>query len=524
MTAGTPGGVNLIAIARDAMRDRGFLIDFPAAALQQADRAVEPSFEPRPGLRDLGEWFWSSIDNDDSRDLDQLEFARKEPAGIRLYVAVAQVDPFVPKDSPLDSAAQHNTTSVYPGVQTFPMLPESLSTNLSSLVEKQKRAAVVFEFLVGDDGKILESAAYPAVVTNKAQLTYNAVAAWLGTNTSGPPLTLRQAQGGERSRTTARGGDVQSRMLDKIRANRELQEQLSLQDQAAQALRRRRHESGALTLQAIEFRPAVTTRGEMTLGAHVSNRATQLIEDLMIAANQASVNYLLSKNFPTLRRVVRIPRRWDRIMEIAALKGDRLPPEPDSERLEQFLCRQQQRDPERFPDLSLAIIKLLGRGEYAINVPGRAGASLPAGGQGHFSLAVEKYSHSTAPNRRYPDILTQRLLLAAMGQKPVPYPISELDALAAHCTKKEDDANKVERSVHKSIAAVALSRRVGEIFSGFITGASEKGIWVRIVQPPVEGKVMGRVPRLDVGDSVLVRLVETNPYRGYIDFEFVKRG
>jgi exoribonuclease II len=483
------------------MQERGFLVDFPPEALREAAAAAEPAFE-KLAARDLTGWLWSSIDNDDSRDLDQIEYAVKEAGGTRLYVAIAQVDYFVPKNSSLDAAAQHNTTSIYTGVQTFAMLPERLSTDLSSLAENQKRLAVVIEMLVDGEGKVANSAVYLATVVNKAQLAYDAVAAWLESGESG---------------VSAAASDITKRMLDKIQSNSALQEQLRLQDAAAQALCRRRHEAGALTLQAIEFRPTVSSEGQMDLSTKRTNRATQLIEDLMIAANQAMVGYLLGRKFPTLRRVVRTPKRWDRIMELASQRGDSLPAVPDVEKLEGFLQRQKQRDPERFPDLSLAVIKLLGRGEYVINVPGQAA-------QGHFSLAVENYSHSTAPNRRYPDILTQRLALAALAGKSVPYALTDLQALALHCTEKEDDANKVERAVHKCIAAEALASRIGETFPGYITGASDKGVWVRILQPPVEGKLQGKLPRLDVGDRVLVRLAETNPERGYIDFELLKLG
>ena len=494
-----PKSVNLRAIARGVMQQYGFLVDVPPEAAQEAARAKEPAF-PVTGVRDLSDWLWSSIDNDDSRDLDQIEFAKQEPGGIRICVAIAQVDPFVPKDSALDAAAQHNTTSIYTGVQTFPMLPERLSTDLSSLNENQKRLAVVFELVVSPAGDVSDSSVYPAVVQNKAQLTYDAVAVWLEAGGKAP----------------ADASSITLQMLEKIRANPGLPDQLALQDKAAQALRQRRHEAGALTLTSIEFRPVIATDGSIALDSHTNNRATQLIEDFMVASNQDSVRYLLMKQFPTLRRVVRTPKRWDRIAQLAQSYGDTLPAEPDAQALEGFLQRRQKQDPDRFPDLSLTIIKLLGRGEYVINVPGQ-----PA--DGHFSLAVENYSHSTAPNRRYPDILTQRLLLAAFANHPVPYTISELQGLAAHCTEKEDDANKVERSVRKSIAAVALANRIGQEFSGYVTGASDKGVWIRVVSPPVEGKLIGQLPKLDVGDKVTARLVETNPERGYIDFQLISR-
>lgn len=489
--------INLEQIARQVLKSYDFFTEYPVQVLAESQVSKEPAFE-KLNARDLSTWLWSSIDNDDSRDLDQIEYAVRDPRGIRLYVGIANVDGFVPKGSATDAFAQHNTTSLYTGVKTFPMLPEKFSTDLSSLVEGKKRLAVVIEMRVGTENQIEESSIYPAVVCNHAQLTYNAVSVWLGDTPQDQVSS-----------------DVTTRMLTKITTNPELQQQLRLQDQTAQGLRQKRHEAGALSFASTELRPEVLPDGRIELKPSPLNRATQLIEDLMIAANQATAAFLETKGFPTLRRVVRTPKSWDRIVALAADHGDQLPATPDSGALETFLVAQNRQDPDHFPDLSLAIIKLLGRGEYVVKAPGREAP-------GHFALAVENYSHSTAPNRRYPDLLTQRLLLSADRGKTAPYSFDELQKLAQYCTQKEDDANKAERSVHKSIAAVALTPRIGESFDAFITGVSEKGVWARLLHPPVEGKVQGTTAGLDVGDQVTVRLTGTNPQKGFIDFEVLQ--
>jgi len=486
--------VNLEQIARQVMKSYDFLTDVPPQVLAETQTSKEPAFE-KLNVRDLSAWLWSSIDNDDSKDLDQIEYAQKDPKGLRVFVGIANVDYFVPQGSPTDAMAQHNTTSLYTGIRTFPMLPERLSTNLSSLAEGQKRLAIVIEMVINSENRVETSSVYPAIVQNHAQLTYNAVSVWLGDT---PAHTVES--------------EVTTRMLAKITSSPQLQEQLRLQDSAAQGLRLKRHEAGALSFASTELRPEISPDGKIELKPSPLNRATQLIEDFMIAANQATAAFLESKGFPTIRRIVRTPKRWDRIVALAADHGGRLPATPDSKALENFLVEQDRKDPDHFPDLSLAIIKLLGRGEYLVKAPGQEAP-------GHFGLAVENYSHSTAPNRRYPDLLTQRLLLAAGQRKTSPYPFEELQKLAQHCTQKEDDANKAERSVQKSIAAVALSPRIGESFDAFITGVSEKGVWARLLHPPVEGKVQGKTDGLDVGDQVTVRLIGTNPEKGFIDFQ-----
>jgi len=488
--------VNLQAIARETLQRFDFLVDTPPAAQAEVTKLEEPDFG-RLGLQDLSGWLWSSIDNDDSRDLDQIEFLKPEAGGSRLYVAIADVCALVKQNSEVDQAARHNTTSLYTGARTFPMLPDKLSTDLTSLVEGQSRLAVVIEMLITPDGHLSNSTLYRAIVKNQAQLTYHAVAAWL------------DHQPGDNSPATAR-------TLQKIGGNPALQEQLRQQHALAQALRNRRLESGALTFETIELQPTLSPSGKWELRAGVPDSATRLIEDFMIAANQATVAFLGSKGLPSLRRVVRTPKNWPRIVELAAQRGTTLPADPQAKPLEEFLEAQRQKDPDHFPDLSLSVIKLLGRGEYVVAGPdGRA--------PGHFALAVDGYSHSTAPNRRYPDVITQRLLEAGMAGQPSPYSMDELAILAQHCTQKEDDANKAERSVRKSVAAAAMAPQIGKTFEGFITGVSDKGVWVRVTAPPVEGKVEGMTKDLAVGDRVAVKLIHTDPWRGYIDFNVIGR-
>src|SRR5579885_1549472 len=486
--------VNLLAIARETLLRWGFLIEPPRAALAQLGQIQEPDFD-RLGVKDLSNLLWSSIDNDDSRDLDQIEYLETGSRGTRLLIAIADVTSLVDRGSALDQAARYNTTSIYTGVRTFPMFPDRLSTDLTSLLERQKLLAMVVDMLCTKEGCLAESSVYPAIVCNQFQLTYNAVAAWL--------------DGHE-----GNGSAVTNQVLGKIRSHPPLQQQLQQQHELAESLRRLRLQAGALTFETIELRPELTPEGRWDLKAGGANSATRLIEDFMIAANQATVRFLETKSFPTLRRVVRTPTNWSRIVEIAVQRGSRLPSEPDAKALEGFLAQERQKDPERFPDLSLAVIKLLGRGEYTV-------ASPSAEAPGHFALAVESYAHSTAPNRRYPDIITQRLLHAAVAGNKCPYSLPDLNELASHCTQKETDANKAERSVHKSIAAAALADRIGEKFPGMITGAAEKGVWVRIVHPPIEGRVEGAPKGLAVGDRVMVKLVSTDPWRGYIDFQFL---
>jgi len=472
------------------MEERGLEPDFPAAELREVAALHNPADGHDGGapVQDLRQLLWSSIDNDDSMDLDQMEVAERLSGGasgaIQVRVAIADVDALVPRGSTVDQHAAKNTTSVYTPAVIFPMLPEKLSTDLTSLADGQDRLAVVIEMAVEADGSVSASRIYRAMVHNWAKLAYNAVGAWIEGHGPLPPAAAK-----------VRGMD----------------EQLKLQDEAAQRLRRLRSERGALSLQTIEPR-AVWSDGTLTdLQAEAQNRAKQLIEDFMIAANGVTATFLDGKNFPSLRRVVRTPKRWPRIVELAESLGERLPVDPDSKALEEFLDRRRQADPEKFPDLSLAVVKLLGSGEYVVDPPG---AEPP----GHFGLAVRNYSHSTAPNRRYPDVLTQRLLKAALAGAAVPYGVDELGTLATHCTEQEDAAQKVERQLHKSAAALLLEPRVGQRFDGIVTGASDKGTYVRIFHPPVEGRVIHGFQGMDVGDRVRVKLIATDVERGVIDF------
>jgi exoribonuclease-2 len=475
----------LAEIAKQAMIDRGLEPEFSEAVQRQLASITSPAREAGPEIRDLTDLLWCSIDNDDSRDLDQLSVSEDLGGGAtRILVAIADVDALVEQGTPIDDHARTNTTSVYTDVRIFPMLPERLSTDLTSLNADERRLAVVSEMVFDGDSTITSSDVYRAVVRNRAQLAYDSVAAWL------------EGQGDEPAPSKAiRGMDAQ----------------LRTQDAVAQKLRTRRQEHGALDLETLQPKAIFDGDRVSKLRLEAHNRARQLIEELMIATNGVTARFLGSKGLASLRRVVRSPERWLRIVEVARNHGGHLPPEPDSRALEAFMAERRKADPLRFPDLSLVIVKLMGRGEYVIEKPG--GASL-----GHFGLAVRDYTHSTAPNRRFPDLITSRLLKAALAGAPPPYPEAELAKLAAHCTEQEDDANKVERKVRKSAAALLLESRVGQSFDAIVTGASEKGVWVRILAPPVEGKVVRGERGLDVGQRLIVKLVATNVDRGFVDF------
>jgi len=475
-------------IARRAMIERGLLPGFSAAAMAEIARLPAAATDQHSNMRDLTGLLWASIDNDDSRDLDQLTVAKPlVDRSVTILVAIADVDALVTKDSALDAHARHNTTSVYTSGDIFPMLPEKLSTDLTSLGEGQVRLAIVVEFVVAEDGAVLSSTLFRALVRNHSKLAYNSVAAWLAGTAPAP------------ERVTAVSG---------------LDAQLRLQDLVAQRLKARRHQQGALSLETIE--PRAVFEGEVLTDLRVEqkNRAKELIEDFMIAANQATAAYLKGKGVPSFRRILRSPERWQRIVEVAARWGELLPAEPDAQALEAFLVKRRQADPRRFPDLSLAIVKLIGRGEYVLD-------QSKDGAPEHFGLAVKGYTHSTAPNRRFPDLITQRLIKAALAGAPTPYRPDELQYLAGHCTEKEDDAERVERQLRKSAAALLLEPRIGQRFDAIVTGASDKGTWVRLLEPPVEGKLVTGANGVDVGDTVRVVLVSTNVERGYIDFSRV---
>jgi VacB/RNase II family 3'-5' exoribonuclease len=477
----------LQTIAERTMAERGFLPEFAPSVLAEVAGISGPAGAPAgaQAVRDLRGLPWLSIDNDDSLDLDQLTVAQPLAGGqVKVLVAIADVDALVGKGSASDGHAVHNATSVYTAAQVFPMLPERLSTDLTSLGEDKERLAVVIEMVVGTDGAVAASDVYRATVCNRGKLVYGSVAAWLEGRGPAPP---------------------------RVAALPELAGQLRLQDQVAQLVRARRLHHGALTLETADARAVFAGDTLADLRPVQPTRADALIEDFMIAANGTTARYLEAKGVPVFRRVVRTPERWDRIVELAAGYGERLPASPDAAALEAFLVKRRQTEPLRFSDLSLSVIKLLGRGEYVVEVPGQ-----PA--PGHFGLAVTAYTHSTAPNRRFPDLLTQRLIKAAMAGRPAPYGAADLEPLARHCTDQENNAKKVERQVHKSAAALLLEHRVGERFDGIITGAAEKGTWVRIARPPVEGKVVRGFQGLNVGDLVKVQLVGTDVERGFIDF------
>ena len=476
-------------IANDAMEERGLLPDFSAAVIAETNGITQAATASGPEFRDLRSLQWASIDNHDSRDLDQLTVARPVEHGpVKILVAIADVDSLVKKDSAIDGHAWTNTTSVYTPAGIFPMLPEKLSTDLTSLGESHERLAVVTEMTVTDDGEVTDAEIYQAVVLNHAKLAYNGIGAWL--EGQGPPP-------------------------DKLAAVPGLDAQIQLQDSVAQALRRRRTARGALRLESLEVRAVFDDGTLADLRPEQKNRAKELIEDFMIAANGVAARYLERAKMPSLRRVLAVPKRWDRIVALAAESGYRLPSRPDAVALDAFLAERRETDPDRFPDLSLSVVKLLGSGEYAVEIPEQ-----PA--EGHFGLAVRDYAHSTAPNRRFPDLVAQRLLKAALNALASPYSLGELTTLARHCTEQEDNAAKVERQVAKSAAAMLLASRIGARFDAIVTGASDKGTWVRITGPTTEGRVVRGFEGLDVGDRVRVQLVRTDIRRGFIDFAAVR--
>lgn len=470
-------------IAHRVMIERGLAPDFSRAVQLELEAIRRPA--PCEGVRDLRGLLWCSIDNDDSRDLDQLSVAEALPDdGVRIYVAIADVTALVRPASAIDQHARQNTTSVYTAAAIYPMLPEQLSTDLTSLALAGDRRAVVVRMDFDARATMRASEVFEAAVHNRAKLAYNSVAAWLDGTGPTPPA------------------------IDAVPG---LAENLRLQDRVTQMLREIRHEHGALSLETIHARPVFDDGTLKALAPERTNRARQLIEDLMIAANGVTAKFLAANRFPSVRRIVRTPKNWDRIVELAAEHGTRLPPNPDARALEAFLVDARDHDPLHFPDLSLGIVKLIGAGEYVVELPGETAP-------GHFGLAVKDYAHSTAPNRRYPDVITQRLVKAALAGAKPPYADEDLVALAEHCTEQEDEAKKVERQVGKSAAAILLSSQIGRRFDALVTGAAEKGTWVRLLHPPAEGKLVGGFGGLRVGQRVPVELVHVDIERGFIDF------
>ena len=482
-----PTSLHLLAV--EAMRSRGLLPAFAPQALQEAEAARKTGPERNGDIRDLRHRTWFSIDNDDTRDLDQLSVAEALPDGTaRLQVAVADVDAMVRPGGAVDSHAGVNTTSVYTAAGVFPMLPEALSTDLTSLHEGQERLAVVVDMVVQADGTVSASEVYRAAVLNRAKLTYDLVSAWL--DGEGPPPPQLAIVAG-------------------------LEQQLRLHDALAGRLRKWRQQRGALNMQTVAARPVFQDGRLVDLRPDPKNRAKDLIADLMIAANSSTARFLADKGFPSLRRLLQVPRRWDRIIALAAGHGVQLPAAPDALALDRFLKARRLADPAGFADLSLAVVKLLGSGEYSAAPAGAAGAP----GLRHFGLAVSDYAHSTAPNRRFPDLVTQRLLKAALAGAAPPYSVDALGEIARHCTLQEDNASKVERQVLKAAAAFLLEGRIGESFDAIVTGAAAKGTFVRIASPLLEGRVVRGFEGLDVGDTLRVRLVAVDAEKSFIDFE-----
>jgi VacB/RNase II family 3'-5' exoribonuclease len=475
-------GFDLAASAHQEMIDRGFHPDFPPEVEEQL-RTIQAK-TASTDARDLRALQWSSIDNDTSRDLDQAEVAERVSNGIRIMIAIADVDSDVTIGSPIDKHAADATTSVYTGITTFPMLPVQLSTDLTSLNEGADRLAVVIEMVVGADGSVLSNSIYRALVRNQAQLTYNAVGAWLEGKSAAPA---------------------------KVGGSAGLQEQLKLQDEAAQNLLTERRRMGALDLDREEAEPVISGGKVQGINVTRKNRASELIENFMVAANGVMARTLTDAGVCSIRRVVRTPKNWPRIVELAARHGGNLPTEPDSGALNAFLEKRKAADPIHYADVSLAVVKLMGPGEYVLSRPGQEQ-------EGHFALAAADYSHSTAPNRRFADTVTQRLIKAVLARTAAPYSPQQLESIANNCTLREDAARKVERVMNKRIAAVALVPRIGQTFAAVVTGVTPKGVFVRVLDPPAEGILARGQQGVDVGDQLRVKLVSTDPQRGYIDF------
>jgi VacB/RNase II family 3'-5' exoribonuclease len=486
MQSAHPLRFDLVAAAHASMIERGFQPDFPAGTDQQlAAIKAQPDTLAADGMVDLRNLLWSSIDNDTSKDLDQIEWAERLPDGrIRVIVGVADVDARVSHGTVIDKHAQSETTSVYTGVVVFPMLPAELSEGATSLNENQDRVAIAIEFAVDASGAASDGKAYRALVHNRAQLAYNGVGAWI--EGAGPAPA-------------------------KVAASADLAAQLKLQDEAAKRMLGSRYQHGALDLETIETRPVLVAGEAVGIARQDKNRATSLIEEFMVAANGVVARMFEDTKTASIRRIVRTPKRWDRIVEVAAGLGTTLPAAPDSKALNDFLLAQKQKDPDHFPDLSLTVIKLMGPGEYVLVKPGEPSP-------GHFGLAVQDYTHSTAPNRRFPDLVGQRLLKAMFAKTQPAYSADDLNAIAQRCTLMEDNGRKVEREMQKRIAAVVLRPKIGQSFAAIVTGVNQHGTFVRALQPNVEGMVVHGGKGLDVGDKVTVKLVNTDPQRGFIDF------
>ncbi len=475
------------ALARQALIDNNFAPDFTPQVIDAVESLDEQKIisSANPSVKDLRSLLWSSIDDAASLDLDQVEYAEKLPNGdIRLLVGIADVDEFVPKDSLVDSFTAKNTVSIYTASKVFPMLPEHLSTDLTSLREAVDRLAVVIEMIVSEKGDVQTGDVFRAILHNYAKLSYEEIGAWLD-DSSEIPASVTQTDG--------------------------LETQIRLQYETALRLRDFRKRKGALEFETIEAKPIISGDEITDIEIERRNAARDIIENFMIAANVQTAEFLENRNVPSLRRVVKNPQRWSRIVAIARAFGENLPENPDSLRLAEFLERRKSVDPTHYPDLSLSIIKSLGAGEYVVQEAG-------ADAGGHFGLAVPDYTHSTAPNRRYADLIVQRLIKATLFGKSSPYTFEELNRIAAHCNERESAARKVERQMNKTVAASVMATRVGEKFEAIVTGINERGTFARVLNPPVDGRIVEGEENLQIGDEVPVRLIDTDVGQGFIDF------
>jgi exoribonuclease R len=505
------GHFDLAQAALDEMHEAGFKPEFGDGVAEQL-AAIERRYtnlKPNTDVEDLRGLGWSSIDNDTSRDLDQIEVAERVAGGIKLRIAIGDVSAAVEKGSPIDKHAQEQTQTIYTAVKNFPMLPLELSAGLTSLNENSDRLAVMMSFTVGADGKLSDESVSLAMVRNRAQLAYSRVGPWLENTAAGhvddDVMSLRSDSAREHDEAKLDGGSLPDGWLV---------EQLKMQDEAAQALHDARAKSGALEFHKSEADPVVVDGRVIDIAEATQNRAMNLIEDLMVAANGVMARALRKGDRSGLQRVVVVPKRWDRIVALAKEHSYELPSNPDSEALNNVLTQVRAKDPDHYPDVAVAVIKLMGPGEYMLMRPDDDPT-------GHFGLAARDYTHSTAPNRRFPDLVTQRVLHAMLTNAEPPYSDGDLSAIAAHCNEADKALRKIERDMQKRVAAVAMASRVGEVFPGVVTGATDKGVYVRVLRPPFEGRVIQNADGLDVGDKVAVKLIHTDPARAFIDFSKV---
>ncbi len=502
------GHFDLAAAALDEMHEAGFNPEFGPGVPEQVVAIVEKlaTLKPEPGVEDLRALGWSSIDNDTSKDLDQIETAERVAGGILLRVAIGDVAAAVDQSSPIDKHAQDQTQTIYTAIKNFPMLPLELSAGVTSLNENGDRLAVMMSFTVGPNGEMLNEKVSRALVRNRAQLAYSRVGPWLEKTAAGvvdnDVMSLRSDSAREHDESQLDSGSLPANWLV---------DQLKLQDEAAQALHAARVKNGALEFHKSEADPVVVDGRVIDVQEAIQNRAMNLIEDLMVAANGVMARALRKGGRSGLQRVVVVPKRWDRIVSLAKDHGYDLPETPDSAALNNALTDIRAKDPDHYPDVAVSVIKLMGPGEYLL-------MKADDDPTGHFGLAARDYTHSTAPNRRFPDVVIQRVLHAMMTGAPAPYSDTDLAAIAIHCNDADKKLRKIERDMQKRVAAVAMSSRIGEVFPGVVTGASDKGVYVRVIRPPFEGRVVQGSDGLDVGDKVNVKLIHTDPARAFIDF------